>query len=206
MIGQIVGGLVGGLLGGGGGGESSATQQMKMDPRMDRFVYGDSGKGGLLGSAFELAQNQMKTGGLNPLQMGGMEMQRQFLMSPQYQQGYGNMMGLGQNLMGAGVAGNPFTSGQAPKFGGMPNFGYSETAAGPGLLKAISQPWYQQSMEAPQMQLASTESDTAKSKPVDELNPHAKVMFDQFKAAGLSDEQAYQMAMNYNGNGFDGGA
>jgi hypothetical protein len=91
---------------------TETTQQQKMDPRMDRYVYGPDGNSGLLGSAFGLMQNQMGAGGLNDMQRQGMDMQGQFLMSPQYQEGYGNMMGLGQGLMGAGVAGNPFTGGQ----------------------------------------------------------------------------------------------
>lgn len=108
IAGPIIGSVVGGLL---GGDEQTQTQERKMDPRMDKYVYGANGDGGLLGTAYSLMQKQMKTGGLNPLQQAGMEMQRQFLMSPQYQQGYGNMMSLGQSLMGAGVAGNPFMQG-----------------------------------------------------------------------------------------------
>lgn len=104
--------VAGGLLGASGNssGETKVEQE-KMDPRMDRYVYGPDGQSGLLGSAFSLMQEQMKNGGLNDLQRQGMEMQRQFLMSPQYQQGYGSMMGLGQSLMSAPIAGNPFTRG-----------------------------------------------------------------------------------------------
>jgi hypothetical protein len=103
---------------------TQTTQQEKMDPRMDRYVYGPDGQSGLLGSAFGLAQKQLETGGLNDMQRQGMDMQRQFLMSPQYQQGYGNMMGLGQNLMGAGIAGNPFTGGQRTTMGQANPFQY----------------------------------------------------------------------------------
>jgi hypothetical protein len=103
---------------------TETTQQEKMDPRMDRYVYGSDGNSGLLGSAFGLMQNQMATGGLNDMQRQGMDMQRQFLMSPQYQQGYGNMMGLGQGLMSAGIAGNPFTGGQRTTMGQANPFQY----------------------------------------------------------------------------------
>ena len=103
---------------------TQTTQQQKMDPRMDAYVYGPDGQSGLLGSAFGLAQKQLETGGLNDMQRQGMDMQRQFLMSPQYQQGYGSMMGLGQNLMGAGIAGNPFTGGQRTTMGQANPFQY----------------------------------------------------------------------------------
>jgi hypothetical protein len=107
---------------------TQTTQQQSMDPRMDAYVYGPDGQSGLLGSAFGLMQKQMETGGLNDIQRQGMDMQRQFLMSPQYQQGYGNMMGLGQSLMGGGIAGNPFNQGMSFVRDGasnMPMFSYT---------------------------------------------------------------------------------
>lgn len=107
----ILGSVVGGLLGGSGGG-GEQTQTKSMDPRMDRYIYGDDGKGGLLGTSYNLMNQQLATGGLNPYQQQGLNMQAQFLTSPAYQQGYANMMNLGQSLMGAGVAGNPYTTGQ----------------------------------------------------------------------------------------------
>ncbi len=91
---------------------TTTTSERKLDPRMDRYVYGADGNSGLLGSAFDLTQQQLKTGGLNDLQRQGLDMQRQYLMSPQYQQGFSGMMGLGQQLMGGGVAGNPFNRSQ----------------------------------------------------------------------------------------------
>ncbi len=106
---------------------TTTTSERKLDPRMDRYVYGADGNSGLLGSAFDLTQQQLKTGGLNDLQRQGLDMQRQYLMSPQYQQGFGNMMGLGQTLMGGGVAGNPFNKGggvAGNPFAGSP-FSYS---------------------------------------------------------------------------------
>lgn len=113
----ILGAVAGGLLGGTGGGNEQ-TQTKSMDPRMDRYVYGEDGKGGLLGSAYDLMNRQLATGGLNPMQQQGLAMQAQFLQSPQYQRGYGNMMNMGQALMGAGVAGNPYTTGRR-SVGGM---------------------------------------------------------------------------------------
>ena len=103
--------LAGGLLGSQST-NSSQSATRSMDPRLDRYVYGADGQSGLLGGAWGLMQKQAAQGGLNDLQRQGMEMQRQYLMSPQYQNSYGNMMSAGQSLMGGGVAGNPFTSQQ----------------------------------------------------------------------------------------------
>lgn len=118
--------IIGGLL----GAESSAqgtstTSEKKMDPRMDRYIYGPDGQSGLLGAGFGLMQEQMKNGGLNDLQRQGLEMKRQFLTSPQYEAGMNQMMGNGTSLMSAGVAGNPFVTGKMPSFsmGGAPGSG-----------------------------------------------------------------------------------
>lgn len=126
---QIAAPLFGGLLGGSSASKGeTATAERKMDPRMDRLVYGSDGQSGLLGGAFNLLQNQQAQGGLNDLQRQGMDMQRQFLMSPEYGQSYNQMRNMGQSLMGAGVAGNPFTGGaqiQAPASQNLGGFQYS---------------------------------------------------------------------------------
>ena len=109
--------LVGGLLGSQST-DSSSSSTRSMDPRMDRYVYGQDGQSGLLSDAFGLYSKQASQGGLNDLQRQGMGMQQQYLMSPQYQQGYANMASLGNALMGGGVAGNPFT--QQPQMYGQP--------------------------------------------------------------------------------------
>jgi len=98
-----------GLLGGIFGGDEEQTQTRSMDPRMDKFVYGANGNGGLLGTAYNLMNQQLATGGLNDLQQRGLNMQAQYLQSPQYTNSYNNMASLGQQLMGSGIAGNPFT-------------------------------------------------------------------------------------------------
>ena len=110
MFGEIFGSVLGGLLGGGGS-EQSATKTI--DPRLGRFVYGEDGKSGLLGDVQSLYRQQAGQGGLNDLQRSGMEMQRQTLMSPQYTQGYDAMRSMGMNLMGGGIAQNPFTNAAA---------------------------------------------------------------------------------------------
>lgn len=103
--------LLGGLLGSGG---SKNEQKSKViDPRLGRFVYGEDGKSGMVGDIASLYRQQMAQGGLNDMQRSGMEMQRQTLMSPQYTQGYDAMRSMGMNLMGGGIAQNPFTNAAA---------------------------------------------------------------------------------------------
>lgn len=101
-----------GLLGGSKGQEQTQTRQM--DPRLDKYVYGDATNNGLLADAQSVYNRQMATGGLNDLQRQGMDMQYQYLMSPQYQQGAQSMFNMGSSLLGGGIAGNPFTTGQIP--------------------------------------------------------------------------------------------
>ena len=106
---EIIGSVLGGLLG--GGGSSSSQQSNQIDPRLAKYIYGENGKGGLLGDVQSLYRQQMGQGGMNDLMRGGLESQRQVLTSPQYTQGYDAMRSLGMGLLGAGVASNPFTSG-----------------------------------------------------------------------------------------------
>lgn len=103
--------IVGGLLGGQG---SSQQQQQKqeLDPRIQGLLFGDSNGPGLLYDVQRTYQNQMASGGLNPNQTAGLEMQRQTLTDPSFTQGYGAARNLGLGLLGQGVASNPFTSGK----------------------------------------------------------------------------------------------
>lgn len=98
---------IGGLLGSKGV-NTSATQQNRMDPRMDAYVYGANGTGGLLADAAKLYANQSQNGGLNANQRAGLNMQLQTLQSPQFTQGYDTMRNMGMSLMNGGVASNPF--------------------------------------------------------------------------------------------------
>jgi hypothetical protein len=89
----------------------TATQERKMDPRMDAYVYG-TGPGdtnSLLGAAQQWF-NQNKSG-TNADMTAGMGMLRDLYNSPQYRQGYEQMRGVGQGLLGTQAAQNPFTSG-----------------------------------------------------------------------------------------------
>ena len=100
------------LLGAAAGAASSgsgaeATQQSKIDPRMEAMLYGS---GGLLGQAqsyFNANKNP------NADMVAGADMRRKFLTDPSYAQGYGQLKTQGLGLLGGGVAGNPYTNGQA---------------------------------------------------------------------------------------------
>jgi hypothetical protein len=94
---------------------SSATQtsQNTLDPRIAQYLYGANGSSGLLGNVGQLYNQQMATGGLNPLQQQGMAAQQQVLNDPGYQAGFNQMRSAGQGLLNQPIAGNPFTSGQA---------------------------------------------------------------------------------------------
>lgn len=104
--------VAGALLGAAGTAKgSTSTQTKEMDPRLANYVYGADGTGGLLGSANKLFADQMATGGLNELQRQGIDLQKNYLLNPAYAAGYTNMMNVGQGLLGAGVASNPFRRG-----------------------------------------------------------------------------------------------
>ena len=102
-------GVVGGALGGSDGGQQ--VQEKKLDPNLQRYLYGESGQGGLLGAATGLQQQQTAQGGLNPYQNAGLEMQRQTLLSPAWTQGADMKRQAGAALLQGGAAGNPFSSG-----------------------------------------------------------------------------------------------
>ncbi len=108
FVGALIGAgssIIGGLLGSKSK-PAQTTQQIKMDPRMDAYIYGD---GGLLGNAQNWYQ-QNKTG-LNDQMLAGLNQKMAAYQSPFAQQGYNSMGQLGQSLMNQGVAGNPFTGG-----------------------------------------------------------------------------------------------
>ena len=122
-----VAGAVLGATQGNKGGE--VTQSNSIDPRIANLLYGSSGTGGLLGDAQSIYQQQMQQGGLNDMQRQGLNMQAQYLQSPQYQNSYQMMMNQGMGLLGQGIAGNPFTrsqGGQQSQPMGQGGFQYSQ--------------------------------------------------------------------------------
>lgn len=108
-------GVVGGMMKDDGG---QQTQKQELDPRMQAILYGNGSSPGMLTDIDALRKQQMAQGGLNDMQRAGMEMQRQTLMSPQYTHGFDQMRSMGSQLMGGGVAGNPFANGGNGNIGG----------------------------------------------------------------------------------------
>lgn len=127
--GSLIGAGLGAIAGGSSKGEEvSATKQL--DPRIGRYIYGADGNGGLLADAQSIYSQQMQQGGLNDLQRQGLGMRTQYLQSPQYQNSYQAMMNQGMGLMGAGIAGNPFTrSQQRPQAQSMGQGGFQYSPA-----------------------------------------------------------------------------
>lgn len=104
--------VAGGLLGSNkNANTSSASQQYRMDSRLDPLVYGTPQSTGLLGESNALYKMQLSQGGLNDTQRQGLDMQRQALMSPSYTQGYDAMRNTGLGLLSTPMAGNPFQTG-----------------------------------------------------------------------------------------------
>lgn len=105
---SVAGGLLGSSKAATG---SNASQQYRMDSRLDPLVYGTPQSTGLLGEANALYKMQLSQGGLNDTQRQGLDMQRQALMSPSYTQGYDAMRNTGLGLLSTPMAGNPFQTG-----------------------------------------------------------------------------------------------
>lgn len=113
----IMGGasILGGLLGGKKGATNQVqTNQKTMDPRVEAMYFGSNGSGGLLGDLNNWYQAN-KTG-LNPDMQAGIDHMRSVYQSPLATQGYDRMANSGYELIGRGVASNPFTSGNMPNF------------------------------------------------------------------------------------------
>jgi hypothetical protein len=103
IMGSVAAPLIGGLLGGKGN-SSGATQTSSIDPRLADAIYGSSG---VVPSAQDwYAKNKT---GLNPMMLQGMN--NQWNQANSSHQGFNQMQNLGMGLMGAGVAGNPFSGG-----------------------------------------------------------------------------------------------
>lgn len=128
----IMGGasILGGLLGGKKGATNQTTSNAKsMDPRVESMYFGSNGSGGLLGDLNNW-YSQNKTG-LNSDMQAGLDHMKSVYQSPLATQGYDRMANTGYDLMGRGVAQNPFTSGQMPNFGNLQAGAYQQPTAQP---------------------------------------------------------------------------
>lgn len=116
VIGAV--GTVGGAMMGGrkGATDQSTSNTKSMDPTVRKWYFGEDGNGGLLGDLNKWYSENKS--GLNPDMTAGLGHMRSVYQSPLATQGYERMGNAGYDLMGRGVAGNPFVTGQ------MPNFGY----------------------------------------------------------------------------------
>lgn len=117
-------GKVASLLGGAALGSkpttASQTQQSRLDPQMQKYLYGDGTDPGLLGNA-QNWYNANKTG-MNATMDQGLKTQLGVYTDPANMAGYKAMANKGQSLMSSPIAGNPFTSGQASLGSQIPNF------------------------------------------------------------------------------------
>jgi hypothetical protein len=110
-LGRIVAPALGAIAGGidaARGSEDTQTQQSRLDPNMQRLLYGDNGQGGLLNQANAFFQQNQ---GINPTAQQGLNMQKAFYTDPSYAQGFGQLRSQGLGLLGQPVAGNPFARG-----------------------------------------------------------------------------------------------
>lgn len=108
----LVRGLLGAAMTGGSGAlgaqgqQGTVTNQNRMDPRMDGYMYGD---GGYIPTVHNVFQQQMaQQDGMNDYQRQGLAMQRAVYGNPQNMAGYQAIANAGQGLLGRGVAPNPY--------------------------------------------------------------------------------------------------
>lgn len=150
---ELIGAGVGALAGGSsGGGETSSTKTL--DPRIASYVYGQDGKGGLLGDAASIYQQQMQSGGLNDMQRQGLDMRAQYLQSPQYTNSYQAMMNQGMGLLNSPIAGNPFTRSQGGQSGAPAVRGYQYRPS------PVQAPIYRPAQQAPQVAAPGVSNST----------------------------------------------
>src|SRR5574343_1068478 len=110
--------IIGGLLGGKKGATNQVQSNTKsMDPTVRQWYFGSDGNGGLLGDLNKWYSENKS--GLNPDMTAGLGHMRSVYQSPLATQGYERMGNAGYDLMGRGVAGNPFVTGQMPNFGNL---------------------------------------------------------------------------------------
>jgi hypothetical protein len=127
-----IGGVLGAVEGGKG---QSATQENRLDPRIAQYLFGTGygDQNSLLGAAQK--QWQQNPTGLNPLQTQALEMQKNYLQSPEYTQGFQQMRNVAQGLLSNQAASNPFTSGQIGLLSKTADYNPASLYAGRGLLR-----------------------------------------------------------------------
>lgn len=96
---------------------STSTNQSKLDPRMDPYIYGPDG-------VLPAAQDWYKANktGLNDQMRQGLATQTAVLNDPATMAGYKQMQGLGSGLLSLPIAGNPFSDGRASLTAPVPQF------------------------------------------------------------------------------------
>lgn len=87
---------------------TTSTNQSRLDPRMDPYIYGPDG-------VLPAAQEWYKANktGLNDQMRQGLATQTAVLNDPATMAGFKQMQGLGSGLLSAPIAGNPFSDGRA---------------------------------------------------------------------------------------------
>ena len=114
--------LAGSLIGGKKGAtDQTQSNKKSMDPRIDSRYFGE---GGIL-SDLDKWYGENKSG-INPDMQAGLDQMRNVYKSPLATQGYERMAQSGYDLMGRGVAENPFTTGRMPNFGNLQNGAYQQ--------------------------------------------------------------------------------
>jgi hypothetical protein len=129
---KAIGGVAGAIDAGSG---QSATQENRLDPRIAQYLFGTGygDQNSLLGAAQK--QWQQNPTGLNPLQTQALEMQKNYLQSPEYTQGFQQMRNVAQGLLSNQAASNPFTSGQMGLLSKTADYNPASLYAGRGLLR-----------------------------------------------------------------------
>jgi hypothetical protein len=110
-------------------GDAGSSSQNKIDPRIEKYIYGADGNGGLLGDANAWYQGN-KTG-LNDQMRQGLNQQWQTYNDPSVMAGYRQQQNLGSGLLGAPVMGNPFSDGRMSLLGGSQGGGGSSLGGPP---------------------------------------------------------------------------
>lgn len=105
------GGGIGGGIGGGMAGNSTQTQHI--DPRMAKYIYGDTTQKGILD--LSKGMYDKNPDGMNDQMRQGLNSQWNTLNDPALKQGYQQMANTGMGLMNIPIAGNPFTNGMGGK-------------------------------------------------------------------------------------------